>query len=136
MKDKKADIVAVAKAARVSPSTVSRSFNHPELVNPATRKKIDSAVRRLGYIRNRAAQTIHGIRSGTVGLIVPTVDHAIFAELIQSFSEEIEEYGFTILLASHGYSLQREYALTRKMLEHRVDGIAQRTFRLTYNRLE
>lgn len=124
MKEKKADIIAVAKAARVSPSTVSRSFNHPEQVKPATRKKIDAAVRRLGYIRNRAAQTIHGIRSGTVGLIVPTVDHTIFAELIQSFSEAIEEFGFTILLASHGYDLQREYALTRKMLEHRVDGMA------------
>lgn len=121
--DKKADIVAVAKAARVSASTVSRSFNHPDLVKPATRKKIDSAVRRLGYIRNRAAQTIHGIRSGTIGLIVPTVDQAIFAELIQSFSEAVEDLGFTILLASHGYSLEREYALTRKMLEHRVDGI-------------
>lgn len=114
----------MAKAARVSASTVSRSFNHPDLVKATTRKKIDDAVRRLGYIRNRAAQTIHGIRSGTVGLIVPTVDHAIFAELIQSFSEAIEELGFTILLASHGYSLEREYALTRKMLEHRVDGIA------------
>lgn len=121
--NKKADIIAVAKAARVSASTVSRSFNHPDLVKPATRKKIDAAVRRLGYIRNRAAQTIHGIRSGTIGLIVPTVDQAIFAELIQSFSESVEELGFTILLASHGYSLEREYALTRKLLEHRVDGI-------------
>ncbi|WP_082176376.1 LacI family DNA-binding transcriptional regulator [Pseudaestuariivita atlantica] len=119
----KADILAVAKAARVSPSTVSRSFNHPELVKPATRKKIDAAVRRLGYIRNRAAQTIHGIRSGTIGVIVPTIDQAIFAELIQSFSSAVEEMGFTILLASHGYSLEREYALARKMLEHRVDGI-------------
>lgn len=124
MNDKKADIIAVARAAKVSPSTVSRSFNHPELVKASTRKKIDNAVRRLGYIRNRAAQTIHGIRSGTVGLIVPTVDHAIFAELIQSFSEAIEELGFTILLASHGYDLQREYMLARKMLEHRVDGMA------------
>ncbi|MEM6758195.1 MAG: LacI family DNA-binding transcriptional regulator [Pseudomonadota bacterium] len=122
MKDQ-ADIVAVAKAARVSPSTVSRSFNHPDLVKPATRKKIDAAVRRLGYIRNRAAQTIHGIRSGTIGLIVPTIDQAIFAELIQSFSSAVEEKGFTILLASHGYNLEREYALTRKMLEHRVDGV-------------
>lgn len=119
----KTDIIAVAKAARVSPSTVSRSFNHPELVKPSTRKKIDAAVRRLGYIRNRAAQTIHGIRSGTIGLIVPTIDQAIFAELIQSFSSAVEERGFTILLASHGYNLEREYALTRKMLEHRVDGV-------------
>jgi len=124
MTKKKADIISVARAARVSPSTVSRSFNHPDLVKPATRKKIDAAVRRLGYIRNRAAQTIHGIRSGTIGLIVPTIDQAIFAELIQSFSASVEELGFTILLASHGYNLDREYMLTRKMLEHRVDGVA------------
>lgn len=123
-KNKKTDIIAVARAARVSPSTVSRSFNHPDLVKATTRKKIDAAVRRLGYIRNRAAQTIHGIRSGTIGLIVPTVDQAIFAEMIQSFSESIEDLGFTILLASHGFNLDREYSLVRKMLEHRVDGVA------------
>ncbi|KMW57240.1 Transcriptional regulator, LacI family [Candidatus Rhodobacter oscarellae] len=124
MDHKKIDIVAVARAAKVSASTVSRSFNHPDLVKGTTRKKIDAAVRRLGYIRNRAAQTIHGIRSGTVGLIVPTIDHTIFAELIQSFATSIEERGFTILLASHGYSLDREYGMARKMLEHRVDGLA------------
>ena len=80
------DIMTVARAAKVSASTVSRTFNHPDLVNPATRKKIDRAVLRLGYIRNRAAQAMHGKRSGTVGLVVPTIDHAIFAELVQSFS--------------------------------------------------
>ncbi len=122
--DKKADIVAVARAARVSISTVSRSFNHPDLVKPATRKKINSAVRRLGYIRNRAAQTMHGIRSGTIGLVVPTIDHTIFAEVVQAFSDAVEPEGFTILLASHGYDLEREYAVLRKFLEHRVDGVA------------
>lgn len=120
---RKADIVSVATAAKVSASTVSRYFNHPELLKPDTRKKIDSAVRRTGYIRNRAAQTIHGIRSGTIGVLVPTLDHAIFAEVVQAFSDEVEEHGFTILLASHGYDPQREYAILRKMLEHRVDGI-------------
>lgn len=121
---RKADIVAVARAAKVSISTVSRSFNHPELVNPATRKKIDAAVRRLGYIRNRAAQTMHGIRSGTIGLVVPTISDAIFAEVIQAFSDAVEAQGFTILVASHGYDLEREYAVLRKFLEHRVDAVA------------
>jgi len=121
---KKADIVTVAKAAGVSISTVSRSYNHPELVKPATRKKIDDAVRKLGYIRNRAAQTMHGIRSGTIGLIVPTINHAIFAEVVQAFSDAVDKHGFTILVASHGYDLEREYAVMRKFLEHRVDGIA------------
>ena len=120
----KIDIFAVAKRANVSISTVSRSFNHPELVNPATRKKIDTAVRKLGYIRNRAAQTMHGIRSGTIGLVVPTIDHTIFAEVIQAFSDSVDAHGFTIMIASHGYDLEREYAALRKFLEHRVDGLA------------
>jgi LacI family transcriptional regulator len=124
MTKKQADIVAVAKSAKVSISTVSRSFNHPHLVNHATRRKIDAAVKRLGYIRNRAAQSMHGRRSGTIGFIVPTIDHAIFAEVVQSFSEAVEAEGFTILMASHGYDLAREYAVLRKFLEHRVDAIA------------
>lgn len=121
--NKKADIISVAKAAKVSASTVSRYFNHPDLLKPETRKRIDSAVRRTGYIRNRAAQTIHGIRSGTIGVLVPTLDHAIFAEVVQAFSDAVAEHGFTILLASHGYDAQREYSILRKMLEHRVDGV-------------
>ena len=123
-KQQKADIIDVAKAARVSASTVSRSFNHPEMVNPATRKKINRAVERLGYIRNRAAQTMHGRRSGTIGLIVPTINHTIFSEMIQAFSDAIDAAGFTLLITSHGYDLDREYAMLRKLLEHRVDGVA------------
>jgi len=122
--DAKIDIISVAKAAGVSPSTVSRSFNHPELVRPATRKTIAEAVRNLGYIRNRAAQTMHGKRSGTIGLIVPSVNNAIFSELIQSFSDIVEQEGFTILISTHGFDLRKEYEILRKLLEHRVDGIA------------
>ena len=118
------DIVDVAKAAGVSISTVSRSYNHPDLVKASTRKKIDRAVRKLGYIRNRAAQVMHGRRSATIGLVVPTIDNAIFAELIQSFSNRLDELGFTMLIASHGFDLDREYAMLRKLLEHRVDGLA------------
>ncbi len=123
-KKKKSDILSVAKTANVSPSTVSRYFNHPDLLKPTTRRRIERAVKKEGYIRNRAAQTIHGIRSGTIGVLVPTIDHTIFAEVVQAFSDAVAEEGFTILLASHGYDPQREYRILRKFLEHRVDGIA------------
>ncbi|MDG0982370.1 MAG: substrate-binding domain-containing protein [Tateyamaria sp.] len=123
-KQKKADIVAVAIAAGVSPATVSRFFNRPELVRLSTRRKIDRTVKKLGYIRNRAAQTIHGIRSGTIGLVVPTIDNTIFAEMIQAFSDEVGLNGFTILLGTHNYNNAREYDVLRKFLEHRVDGVA------------
>ncbi len=120
----KIDIFAVAQQAGVSPATVSRSFNHPDLVKPTTLKRIEDAVRNLGYIRNRAAQTIHGKRSGTIGLVVPVVTNAIFSELIQAFTEVADEKGFTILIATHGFNLKKEESVLRKLLEHRVDGIA------------
>ncbi|WP_424934393.1 LacI family DNA-binding transcriptional regulator [Amaricoccus macauensis] len=120
----KADIVSVAKLAGVSPATVSRALNHPDLVNPATRKKIDAAIRKSGYIRNRAAQMMHGRRSATIGIIVPTVSYAIFAEVVQAFNETVSDQGFTLLLSSHGYDLGTEYVVLRKLLEHRIDGVA------------
>jgi len=120
----KPDIFDVAKAAGVSISTVSRSYNHPNLVKPSTRKKIEKATQKIGYIRNRAAQIMHGRRSSTIGLVVPTINNAIFAEVIQSFSESLDNYGFTMLIASHGFNLKREYKMVKKFLEHRVDGLA------------
>ncbi len=67
---------------------------------------------------------MHGIRSATIGLVLPTIDNAIFAEVIQAFSDSVDAHGFTILVATHNYSLEREYAVLRKLLEHRVDGVA------------
>ncbi len=120
----KIDIFSVAKAAGVSAATVSRVMNHPDLVNPATRKKVERAIRKTGYVRNRAAQAMHGRRSATLGLVVPTVNYSIFAELVQSFNDVVSDLGFTLLLATHGYDLGVEYHVLRKLLEHRVDGIA------------
>lgn len=118
------DIIDVANHAGVSPATVSRSFNHPDKVLISTRKRIEKAIAQTGYIRNRAAQAIHGKRSGTVGLIVPTLDNAIFSNLIQAFSDEMREHSFTMLVATHGYDLNDEYLLLRSLLEHRVEGVA------------
>lgn len=117
-------IFTVAQAAGVSPATVSRAINHPDLLNAQTRRRVEDAIRETGYIRNRAAQAMHGRRSGTIGLIVPTVDYAIFATLVQSFGDTADALSFTLLLATHGYDLGREHAVLRKLLEHRVDGVA------------
>ncbi len=118
-----ADIIDVAKAAKVSPATVSRAFNHPDLVRADTRAKIQRAVDELGYIRNRAASAMHGEKSGAVGLIVPTIDNAIFANLIQAFSTALQDAGQSLLIATHGYDQTTEHQLLRKLLEHRVDGV-------------
>ncbi len=117
-------IIEVAKLANVSPATVSRFYNSPELVKGPTRNRIEKAAANLGYIRDRMAGTLHHGFSGTFGLIVPTIDNAIFAELIEAFSARLQEKDRTMLIAAHGYDLAMETAIVRSLLERRIDGIA------------
>jgi len=116
-------LIEVAARAGVSPATVSRYFNTPEVVKPGTRSKIAAAATDLGYIRDRMAGSLHNRFSGTIGLIVPTIDNAIFAEFIEAFGGRLQERDRTMLIASHGYDLKLEVAIVRSLLERRIDGV-------------
>lgn len=117
-------ILDVAARAGVSGATVSRYFNSRDKVRAPTRQRIEVAARELGYIRDRMASALHGKMSGTVGLIVPTIDNAIFAELIEAFSAQLQAHDRTMLIASHNYDLELEVRIVRALLERRIDGIA------------
>lgn len=114
----------VARRAKVSPATVSRFYNSPDVVKGPTRKRIEQAAQELGYIRDRMAGALHNRFSGTFGLIVPTIDNAIFAEMIEAFSSRLQAQDRTMLIAAHGYNLELETAIVRSLLERRIDGIA------------
>ena len=116
-------IVEVANRARVSIATVSRAFNAPDMVRLATRQRIEAAANELGYIRNRLAGSLHNSFSGTVGLIVPTIDNATFAEMIDTFASRLRHHDRTLLIATHDYDLSLEVAIVRSLLERRIDGI-------------
>jgi LacI family transcriptional regulator len=117
-------ILDVALRADVSSATVTRYFNNPEVVRPSIRARIELAARELGYIRDRMAGVLHGKMSGTIGLIVPTINHAIFSELIEAFSAQLHAHDRTMLIASHNYDLERKVGIVRSLLERRIDAIA------------
>lgn len=117
-------IVEVAQRAGVSPATVSRFYNSPDMVKQPTRIKIEKAAADLGYIRNRMAGTLHNQVSGTIGMVVPTIDNAIFSELIEAFAAKLSEFDKTMLIAAHGYDLEMEISIVRSLLERRIDGVA------------
>ena len=117
-------IVDVANRAKVSPATVSRYFNDPDIVRYRTRERIRHAVEELGYVRNRAMRSMIGGATGSIGLVIPTIDNAIFSEMLQTFSSALATHGRTMLIAAHGYDLAREAVLVHSLSEQRVDALA------------
>ncbi len=117
-------IVDVARRAGVSPATVSRVLTQPALVSSQTRVRVSEAVSALGYLRDGAARALASRTSGAVGIVVPTIDNAIFSRAIQAMQSRLSDAGVRLLVASHEYNTAAEVAAVRALLEHGVDAIA------------
>lgn len=60
----------VAKAAGVSPQTVSRVANDSNAVKPETRQRVEAAMERLGYRPNYAARALKHGRFQDIGVVM------------------------------------------------------------------
>ena len=64
-----ATIYEVSELAGVSLATVSRVMNDSSKVSPKTRKKVEAAMKELGYRPNVIAQSLASNRSNSVGVL-------------------------------------------------------------------
>ena len=113
----------VALRAGVSAATVSRVLNGFRNVTPETRARIQQAIEEMGYVRHGAARALSLHRSQTIGLIVPVLGTAVFAEAAQAIQERLQQSGYCLLTAGTGYSPVQELDAARTMIEHGIDGL-------------
>ncbi len=122
------DIHAVARLARVSIATVSRTINHVATVDPRLAQRVWKAIDTLGYSPNTQARALVSGRSHLLGLIISEITNPFFPELIQGFEDAAVENGYEILISSTNYDPQRMELCIQRMLERKVDGVAVMTF--------
>ncbi|MDH3914085.1 MAG: LacI family DNA-binding transcriptional regulator, partial [Rhodospirillales bacterium] len=77
----------VARRAEVSTATVSRYFSAPEKVRQVMRLRVQMAVGELGYTPHGAARALASQHSNTIGAVIPTLDNAIFATMVQTLQK-------------------------------------------------
>lgn len=114
----------VARLAGVSSATVSRAVNKPSTVRESTKTKINEAISKLGYIPNASARALMLGRSETVGVVVPTLDNAIFAKGLEQFQKSMSEAGYQVLLASSNYDPLIEEIQIKNLLLRGAEAIA------------
>ena len=122
------NIREIAKRARVSTATVSRTINRIPSVQPQLARRVWRAVEELGYFPNTQARALVSGRSRTFGLIVSEITNPFFPEIIHVFEETALHYNYEILLTSTVHDPERMKISVRRMLERRVEGVAVMTF--------
>lgn len=103
----------VAKAAGVSPITVSRVVNTPDSVRPKTRERVEQAMAELNYVPNAAAKNLVTNRSGVVDVYVPEhidLSNPFVMHLIAGISKVLSDHMYSFLI------------LRNRKREHRCDG--------------
>ena len=130
------DIRDVARRAKVSTATVSRTVNQVATVDAQLAKRVWKAVEELGYYPNRQARALVSGRSRVFGLIVSEITNPFFPEIVQTFETLAVEQHYEILLTSTIHDPRRMELAVRRMIEGRVDGVAILTFGMEDSLLE
>lgn len=120
---KRTRIDEVAARIGVSPATVSRAFNYPEVVRKSVREEILRVAEEMGYTAHGAARILATQKSRAIGAIVPSLGSAMFAHFIEGLQRRLQQDGYTLLLATSDYDLEKEYLSARAMIERSIDGM-------------
>lgn len=118
------NIKEVARVARVSTATVSRTINGSDKVSEETAARVRRAIEKLRYYPDTNARALGSGRSNLYGLIISDITNPFFPELVKSFEDVAMRHGKEVLVANTSYDPIRAEHCARQMLQRKVDGVA------------
>ncbi|MDF1477878.1 LacI family DNA-binding transcriptional regulator [Leifsonia sp. H3M29-4] len=117
---------AVAAAAGVSRSTVSRVVNGSDRVSPDVVAAVNAAIDRLKYVPNRAARSLANRQTMAIALVVPEdtsrfFGDPFFAEIVLGITQGLEDSDYVLNLQLASPTAPSEKTI-RYLLGGNVDG--------------
>lgn len=113
----------VARAAAVSPATVSNVLSGRRPVAETLAARVRTAVERLGYRPDPLAANLRKSRRAVLGVLVPELANPFFAELVEALEQAARGAGWRILIATSGEDPSREAAAVEELVAWRPAGL-------------
>ncbi|MGF6821949.1 DNA-binding LacI/PurR family transcriptional regulator [Microbacterium sp. ZKA21] len=117
-------IADVAARAGVSKATASRALSGRGYVSEETRQRVVDAAGDLSYVAHSSATSLATGRTGTIAVIVPTLDRWFFTELVAGIQEALLDADLDLAL----YDIREGSRLRERVFEEvlprrRFDGL-------------
>ncbi len=112
----------VARAAGVSQAAVSRAFTKGASIAPATRDKVMSAARSLGYRPNLLARSLKEGRSGIVGIVLGNPRNPFYMAALEALSLKLAAAGKHMLVFTAEGNAAGDVQV-QDLLNYRVDAL-------------
>ena len=113
----------IAKALKLSTSTVSRALRDSHEINPETKRMVVEYATKVNYRPNPIAQGLKENRSRAIAVIVPEIANSFFSEAITGIEDVANARGYDVVIFQSHESYEREVANVRNVVARRVDGL-------------
>ncbi len=118
----------VAKAAGVSPSTVTRVIQNKSTISDETKKRVRKAMKELNYHPNLNARSLVSSYTQVIGLVLPDDSDAFyqnpfFPSVLRGIAQVASENHYAIQIATGKDAKERLKAISQMVYGKRVDGL-------------
>ncbi|WP_306187943.1 LacI family DNA-binding transcriptional regulator [Streptomyces sp. MK5] len=112
----------VARAAGVSPATVSRVFNGGR-VTPERAQSVQQAAAELGFAPNRLARSLRKQRSSVIALIIPDIENPFFTSLARGVEDAAQRTSLSVVLCNSDEDTDKERRYLEVALGEQMAGV-------------
>jgi len=112
----------VAERAGVSVATASRALSGRKS-NKKTLGRVREVAAELGYVANGAARSLRNVRTMTVGAVFNQLHDHLSTELLDALVSALDQYGYSLLVATAQGVEERFDSLVHRFRERRVDAL-------------
>ncbi|GKW31631.1 LacI family DNA-binding transcriptional regulator [Pectobacterium versatile] len=109
----------IANHAGVGAMTVSRALREPGLVSDATQKKINDAIRTLGYVPNQAAGALASAYQPAIAVLYPFQQDRTSVRFVQALQQAVGKHNIPLIMGCHEYRQHTEASMVEKLLQQR-----------------
>jgi len=118
----------VAKAAGVSPSTVTRVIQNKSTISDETKKRVRKAMKELNYHPNLNARSLVSSYTQVIGLVLPDdsdvfYQNPFFPSVLRGIAQVASENHYAIQIATGKDKKERLNAISQMVYGKRVDGL-------------
>ena len=113
----------LALKLNISASTVSKALKNYSDVSQSTRTAVLKLANKMNYVPNSTAVNLRTRQTMTLGVIVPTIVHQFFSNVIAGIIDEAEKHGYCVITVQSNEKLELEKKQLNLLQQKRVDGI-------------
>lgn len=112
----------VARAAGVSPATVSRVFNGGR-VTAERAERVRRAAAELGFAPNRVARSLRTQRGSVIGLLIPDIENPFFTAMARGVEDAAQKTNLSVVLCNTDEDVDKERRYLEIALAEQMAGV-------------